>query len=1020
MLLLSAPVLVVGQTKPPVSKSDSLLYSIYNELDIVANQIKKFRVEPTLSRYQNIDRKVLEIQSKLDTCLSNYTRAKQHLVFNSYLNIYNSLATFALAKEDPVGWTVKLLPALRDFQLELSYIPGIQNEILHNDTLVAFINPDWLDMVFKQDTLIYESGKFAFNILTISNWNKASKDLSIQYHFPDGFNALSKPIEKVQLIPNETKNIPIRLQNNNEILSALTKYNVVVSLIDNKTGVKIAQTNYTIIPEKKRDWRARLINSDQFFTVGVKQVPFSINIKNTGTVVEKLSLTFVDNNAIEVINPPDSIQVIPGADTTITLLSKLPLGYKNSVRSYVIGIKIQSDKKSYTFNQKIIPVGQSIKLNRTPFRTFKGFIELSAQNINKENKLYFLNTQGSMALPKNRSLFYSYRNNYITTQSGTQTGSLFNINYNSKRFKLFIGDQNELYNSIVTGLGVKTNFYIGDNDMIEIIGLKHRKQNLLSSGVKHQRNFNENTALNSTFEYKDDKENNLRHSIYTGKLSHNFSDSLRTYIEVGYGSENQNNDSIEKPLGVGGFHGAANAEWINQKGEGNLSLNSSNKDFPGFTQGAKSLRANYKYRAKNFLFGPRVRLINNQRQTIATDSLRLENQFLTRDYEFDIQHKFKPALVTLTPGFVYEKQDSINTYVRKLKLSTGAKYKEFSLSLLGYYGIASYPDYNLSTNRVSINISSAYKNTGLNIRYKKGPFFTSESSVFIATGTIISSIALLPYYNWYSKNGKTWITTTGEARKEGSSWQYLLRNSISFQMKYGFTSRAYVSYRIDENSQEDFIVNLAVRKNISVLVPFVREFSKLEVFLYRDINTNNTYEKEVDEPINNATIKVGKHYLQTDSSGVGVIKSIKQDIYPVDLSLIPNLKGWISGLGNFHNVAIGKKTKVHDVPFIRAKMITGEIVIDKDKYSAYQFDLSNIRVTATDTLGNKYSTFTNQEAQFTLNVPTGSYIVSFNEALFVEQFRVVNNKVPVDLSAAESYDIEFKVTEKRRKVNIRR
>jgi len=1020
ILLLHSPALLIAQNNSSLNKADSTLYSIYNEINVLAEQIKKFRVDPSLTRYQNIDRNVLSIQTALDSNLNYYTTLKKQSLFNVYLRIYNGLETYALANEDPVAWTVRLLPWLRNFQLEISQIPGIQNEILHNDTLVSFINPDWLDIGFKNDTIIYESGKFAFNILTISNWNKASKDLTIQYHFPTGFNTLSKPMQTVQLIPDETKNIPIRLQNNNETLSSLTKYNVVVSLIDNKTGVKIAQANYTIIPEKKRDWKARLINTDQFFTVGVKTVPFSINLKNGGTVIETINFSFIDNNSLSVINTPDSIQLIPGSDTTLTFVAKLPVGYQNSVRPYVVGIKLQSEKKSYTFNQKIIPVGQSIKLNRTPFRTFKGFVELSAQNINKKNKLYFLNTQGSMALPKNRSIFYSYRNNYITTESGNQTGSLFNVNYNSRRFKLFLGDQNELYNSIVTGIGVKTNFFIGDNDFVEIIGLKHRKLNVLSSGVKHQRNFNENTILNSTFEYKDDKENSLRHSIYTGKLSHNFSDSLRTYIEVGYGSENQNNDSIPKPLGVGGFHGAANAEWVNKKGEGNLSLNASNRDFPGFTQGAKSLRANYKYRVNNLLFGPRIRVINNQRQNIVTDSLRLENQFLTRDYEFDIQHKFKPALITVTPGYVYEKQDSINTYVQKLKLSGNIKFNEIGVSLLAYYGIAQYPDYNQKTQRTSINFSSSYKNAGLNIRYKKGPFFTSESSAYLSSGIINSSIAFLPYYNWFSKSGKIWVTTTGEARKENKSWQYLIRNSVSFQMKYGFSARAYASYRVNNMNEDDVILNLAVRKNISVPVPFVREFSKLKILLYKDINTNGSYESETDEPISNATIKIGKHYLQTDSAGVGEIKNIQKDIYPVDLSMVPNLKGWISGLGNFHNVAVGKKTKVHEVPFIKAKMITGEIVIDKDKYSAYRFDLSNIRVTATDSLGNTYSTFTNQNAQFVLNVPTGEYIVSFNEALFVEQFRVVNNKIPVNLSEAESYNIAFKVTEKRRKVNIRR
>ena len=180
-------------------------------------------------------------------------------------------------------------------------------------------------------------------------------------------------------------------------------------------------------------------------------------------------------------------------------------------------------------------------------------------------------------------------------------------------------------------------------------------------------------------------------------LEHAFSDSLNSSLELGYGSQNQNNDSIVRPLGIGGFHAASESRWILPKLENNLSLNSSSKDHPGFTQGVNSLRAQSRYQLSDDLaMGPRLRLINNQRQSIASDSLRLESQFITYDYEFDIQRRFKKWLGVLTPGYVIEEQDSIRTFVNKIKSTGNYRFSLLTMNWLLYYGKANYPKFNLS------------------------------------------------------------------------------------------------------------------------------------------------------------------------------------------------------------------------------------------------------------------------------------------------------------------------------------
>ena len=112
------------------------------------------------------------------------------------------------------------------------------------------------------------------------------------------------------------------------------------------------------------------------------------------------------------------------------------------------------------------------------------------------------------------------------------------------------------------------------------------------------------------------------------------------------------------------------------------------------------------------------------------------------------------------------------------------------------------------------------------------------------------------------------------------------------------------------------------------------------------------------------------------------------------------------------------------IPLKRGSQINGSVILQKAQFSALgenSMDLSGIRVTAVDNMGNSYSGLTSQSGQFRLYVPFGNYTVSVNESAVDSQFQLAQKSYKLEINnVGANYQLAFYLIEKRRKVNIKK
>ncbi|MDA3866348.1 MAG: OmpA family protein, partial [Salinivirgaceae bacterium] len=78
----------------------------------------------------------------------------------------------------------------------------------------------------------------------------------------------------------------------------------------------------------------------------------------------------------------------------------------------------------------------------------------------------------------------------------------------------------------------------------------------------------------------------------------------------------------------------------------------------------------------------------------------------------------------------------------------------------------------------------------------------------------------------------------------------------------------------------------------------------------------------------------------------------------------------------------------------------------------------NIKVTATDSRGNIYSTLTNSDGEFIIYVPNVDvYKVKMNN-IFYEHFNLEQNEYRVELNGYRQFEVNFILNEKRRRINF--
>lgn len=342
-----------------------------------------------------------------------------------------------------------------------------------------------------------------------------------------------------------------------------------------------------------------------------------------------------------------------------------------------------------------------------------------------------------------------------------------------------------------------------------------------------------------------------------------------------------------------------------------------------------------------------------------------------------------------------------------------------------------------------------YQNFSLNVRYNYGP-----QGVRILDSTLGYRYPQLIYsslqYQYLFKDVRFMIQTSANYSYSNVSyshsmgifpelyffsyggWRFKLTMgyslNVSNRRKAGLYDPTSVFQRTGEESlkpdvSQGFTMGAGVRKEFGIPIPkrFTSDrFSNVQFISFLDANGNRV--KDNDEiALENVVVRLNEDEAITNGKGEAKFLNIRNGNYLLSIVQLEDYKGWFPLKED--SVSITETGKFY-IPFARGVKLSGNIVLDRERYSADAgdpIDLSRIRVTLTDSIGKTFSTLTDAKGIYLLYVPSGKYMLSMDESILGERFALAENNVEVDLQIGmEGFFYSFYVVEKKRRVIMRK
>ena len=211
-------------------------------------------------------------------------------------------------------------------------------------------------------------------------------------------------------------------------------------------------------------------------------------------------------------------------------------------------------------------------------------------------------------------------------------------------------------------------------------------------------------------------------------------------------------------------------------------------------------------------------------------------------------------------------------------------------------------------------------------------------------------------------------------------------------------------------------LNFSIRKEFGIPIPFTKKIAATTKFVsFLDVNGNGIKEKD-EVSVQNVVIKLNRNEVITNFQGEATIKNLKLDKYKLETIALEELNGWFA---NTQDSIVINQDGVNYIPFVRGIKVYGDVIVDRQKIAVTDdkpLDLSRIKISAVK--GDKvYNTLTNSNGRFEFYLPFGEYIITMDEGILNERFRVTRNNLPIRLrNEQDGVYVSFYIVEKRRKV----
>ncbi len=946
------------------------------------------------------------------------------------------------------------------------------------------VNASQFQVQFKEQEVEFKKNEIVSNPAKVQNNSDQTLAFYLEASIPPGWSSLGSTNRVYQVAPGDSIFVPFRVIPKGDLIGN-TKYSINVMVRSEESGLPLGTSSFFCFTKKIVQWEMSVLPEDKiYFRNGEEQSEFALSLLNIGNYEQDFQVTLnggqrkdllLLDSAENIIRTPSyTIGLDPSQDTTLKFKVR-PAGFERNRRTVsVINHRPMSELEEQRFRfYALSEEAKQVNDNGTKKGTKVDFIKLAnekqvspystdnvpliaeaqIQNILSDFSFMSLNLMGIKELDEDRRLMYFTQLFY--SQSFFNDRFLRNVpwyvGYFDRDWDVQVGLVNgRSLGVLASGKGVTGSyrfhpFHRVGAHFTQTPGFQNARST--SFGLYHDYTGTGRFRVSSTLARSQDIRQNLNSNVASTRLntriskSHNvsvlFAGSIRNHTDtnvsqLGYlTSLTYSGAMVDRKLRVvmnGRYNtpsfgittserlGASNRTTYDIQPKLQLQLlnnvNIMNRYATRFSDSIQFTfrnffnRLNLAKRTDIGIFQPGV-FFDITQQTLFTVNYR-GFSFTYSNFNFK-----RNSLITTTLRMGYNSTpdfEEIDEYF-SAQFSVLARIRTLTANVRYLYG-PSNPV--LLANSLSQNTYPQQFRGSLQHQYMfRNTRFILQSGANYAYNNQLNShtVTLFPEMFYFSSTG----------------WRF----SVNINYNFGSTNFQAATQElnaargIDPGDQSATISNTVrvgatIRKEFGVPIPFskARNYNLAFVAFY-DLNGNGEHDR--DEPtLENVVLRLGDEEVITNQQGRATLKNMPKGNHPFAVIPLDSPEGWFAEVPDSLFVNMSKPVSV---PFVRGVKLFGTVVMDRDELvteEGERFDLSNIRITATSD-EKSFSTLTGFNGNFELYLPNGTYVISFDENVLTQRFRIMQNNIPVTLDKdLENIQVTFFIVEKRRKVNIKR
>jgi flagellar motor protein MotB len=912
--------------------------------------------------------------------------------------------------------------------------------------------------------------KTFFNALSIKNPSDRAVTFRTNFSYPVSWSFIGEKNQKITLAPGDSILIPFRAAPSINAKGEIG-YSIVASLSDLNGNTFKNEYSFVNIPKIKN---VKIIPVDRivYFDQLKKNTDIQLLFINNGNTDETF---YINYSFDQLTSTQGAVEGAYSQELTLTPYSdtivNLPVFVNTNKHDYAkkfhrIGIEVNS--KDTTYKTSIWAKELENKFyNQIPDNYKFLSVELVFQNLFSQYPMALSgNVTGNILFKKAGTIHYRLQTMGGAFYTDPWRYGRYYGTYEYKNLKLQVGDVFGDLGQDMFGRGVDMEYLISKKDKVRLLASKSIYKDRLNIGGSYQMNFRK-FGVELAGSFVQDK--TIGADIAGGFINTAFGSKKIGDIKLGVTATYADwyNANYDNTLGFGGIFRYYN-QW-NKKTTLTINSRYGERKYLGRFNGRLEAHAQLMHHLSPGKYILAQYNANNYKPALFYgDSLSPET------YNFYDEVKatynfYTSAKVLLTAGTISESRSannflfsSGNNFELKTRNALGYaalrirnRYTNNIFVLSGKFGQTFITDFTqgvynedyVNKNWFSMVLSTSYRSRhlGAYLSYYHGPYGINQQYAYFANNYYSKSIRIMPYLDYFIYKNyirlvshiaynydivvKTSRLNVGTDIKGyfGKTWELTFTNTINYSStvdritddRYTY-SGAYFEFRI--------------KKDININQPRY-QYHNLKVIFFKDLNGNNVKDdkepgikdvlltvkkddsRETDEEYNTAGFFMPVDLL-SDINGIIKYDNIPNGFYTIEYMPIASIKGAYTSEKSRQDLYIGKNQTIY-IPFFENNKIFGKVILNRSKLSNLgQISPGNIRVTAEDTHGKKYSALTDDNGNFIIYVPSvDKYKVHINN-IFFENFELEQNDYEVQLNGYRQFEVNFIFNEKRRKINF--